>query len=104
MVPELSGAGEDAPTAHAPNAPGPDDHALPRRALPGLALRDRAQQAPAPPADRTAYAYARDSAFARPVNRGFIAFTIPQKDLFAENVAWSSRDSSFYVGSTRWGT
>ena len=62
-------------------------------------------QAPAspPPPDRTAYAFARDSAFARPVNRSFIAFTIPRRDLLAENVAFSPRDSAFYVGSTRWG-
>lgn len=58
-------------------------------------------QAPLP--DRTAYAYARDSAFAMPVNRSHIAFTIPRKDLLAENVAFDPRDSSFYVGSTRHG-
>lgn len=56
-----------------------------------------------PPPDRTAYAYARDSAFAQPVNRSYIAFTIPQKDMLAENVAFDPRDSSFYVGSTRHG-
>jgi streptogramin lyase len=61
-----------------------------------------AAQAPPPP-DRTAYAYARDSAFAMPVNRSHIAFTIPQKDMLAENVAFDPRDSSFYVGSTRHG-
>ena len=62
-----------------------------------------AQTPAAPPPDRSSYAFMRDSAFARPVNRGCIAFTIPQKDLFAENVAWSPRDSAFYIGSTRHG-
>jgi sugar lactone lactonase YvrE len=61
-----------------------------------------AQQAPPP--DRTAYAYARDSAFAHPTNRGTIAFTLPTKDLLAENVAYDPRDRSFYVGSTRHGS
>ena len=56
-----------------------------------------------PTADRTAYATARDSAFATPVNRSFIGFTIPQKDMMAENVAFDPRDSAFYVGSTRHG-
>ena len=61
-------------------------------------------QTPAPrPVDKTAYAFARDSAFATPVNNSLIAFTIPQKDLLAENVAFDPRDSSFYVGSTRHG-
>ena len=61
-------------------------------------------QAAAPrPVDRTAYAFARDSAFATPVNNSLIAFSIPQKDLLAENVAFDPRDSSFYVGSTRHG-
>jgi sugar lactone lactonase YvrE len=55
------------------------------------------------PADKSAYAYARDSSFAVPINRSQIAFTIPQKDLLAENVAFNPRDSSFYVGSTRHG-
>lgn len=56
-----------------------------------------------PPVDRTSYAYARDSVFARPMNRGSIAFTIPTKDLLAENVAYDPRDRSFYVWSTRHG-
>lgn len=58
-------------------------------------------QAQAP--DRSAYAYARDSAFALPTNRSHIAFAVPQKDLLAENVAFDPRDSSFYIGSTRQG-
>ncbi len=65
---------------------------------------DSGAQAAAPrPQDRTNYAFARDSAFATPVNRSLIAFTIPQKDMLAENVAFDPRDSSFYVGSTRHG-
>lgn len=60
--------------------------------------------AQAAPPDRTAYAYARDSAFAHPTNRATIAFTLPAKDLFAENVAYDPRDGSFYVGSTRHGS
>jgi sugar lactone lactonase YvrE len=62
----------------------------------------QSQTQPRPP-DKTAYAYARDSAFALQVNRSHIAFTIPQKDLLAENVAFNPLDSSFYVGSTRHG-
>ncbi len=63
-----------------------------------------AAQTPVPrPVDRTAYAFARDSTFATPVNNSLIAFTIPQKDMLAENVAFDPRDSSFYVGSTRHG-
>jgi sugar lactone lactonase YvrE len=53
--------------------------------------------------DRTAYAFARDSAFARPINRSTIAFVLPEKDLLAENVAYDPRDGSFFVGSTRHG-
>ncbi len=65
---------------------------------------DLGAQTPASrPVDKTAYAFARDSAFAEPRNNSFIAFTIPQKDLLAENVAFDPRDSSFYVGSTRHG-
>ena len=59
-------------------------------------------QTPRPP-DKSAYAFARDSAFALQVNRSYIAFTIPQKDLLAENVAFNPLDSSFFVGSTRYG-
>ncbi|HVF38880.1 MAG TPA: hypothetical protein VM939_03195, partial [Gemmatimonadaceae bacterium] len=75
-----------------------------RMILPALiaAVLDLGAQTPRPP-DRTAYAYARDSAFATAVNRSHIAFTIPQKDLLAENVAFNPRDSSFFVGSTRHG-
>ncbi len=68
-----------------------------------LAVEAGAQAAPPLPVDRTAYAYARDSAFATPVNNARIAFTIPEKDMLAENVAFDPRDSSFYVGSTRHG-
>jgi sugar lactone lactonase YvrE len=61
-------------------------------------------QTPSPrPVDRTAYAFARDSAFSTPLNNSLIAFSIPQKDMLAENVAFDPRDSSFYVGSTRHG-
>lgn len=63
---------------------------------------DIGAQQTAPP-DRTPYAYARDSTFAMPVNSASIAFTIPQKDLLAENVAYNPGDGSFYVGSTRYG-
>jgi sugar lactone lactonase YvrE len=76
------------------------------RLLCALALfaSEAGSQTPAPrPIDRTAYAVARDSAFATPVNNSLIAFSIPQKDLLAENVAFDPRDSSFYVGSTRHG-
>lgn len=55
----------------------------------------------APPADRTAYAHARTTT--QPHGTASIAFTIPQRDLFAENVAHDPRDGSFYVGSTRHG-
>jgi len=76
----------------------------PRAVLALLVLTafDASAQAPRPP-DRTAYAYARDSLFAMQVNRAHIAFTIPQKDLLAENVAFNPADSAFYVGSTRHG-
>lgn len=62
-----------------------------------------AQEPSLRPVDKTAYAFARDSGFAMPVNNSRIAFTIPEKDLLAENVAFDPRDSSFYVGSTRHG-
>ena len=55
------------------------------------------------PVDRTAYAQARDSAYARPVNRSAIAFVLPEKDLLAENVAYDPRTRAFFVGSTRHG-
>ena len=53
--------------------------------------------------DRTAYAFARDSAFAAPINRSAIAFVLPEKDLLAESVAYDPRDGAFFVGSTRHG-
>lgn len=53
--------------------------------------------------DRTAYAFARDSAFATPVNRSSVAIVLPEKDLLAENVAFDPRDGAFFVGSTRHG-
>ncbi len=68
-----------------------------------LLLSVQVSAAQARPVDRTAYAFARDSAFATAVNKSHIAFTIPQKDMLAENVAFDPRDSSFYVGSTRHG-
>ncbi|HSJ08382.1 MAG TPA: hypothetical protein VK928_00675 [Longimicrobiales bacterium] len=40
---------------------------------------------------------------AAPVNRSFTAFTIPEKDLLPENVAYDARTKSFLVGSTRKG-
>ncbi len=62
-------------------------------------------QAPAPrPADRTFYRLARDSAWARPVNRSTIAFVLPAKDLLAENVAYDPVTRAFFVGSTRHGS
>jgi len=57
---------------------------------------------PTAPVDSTAYARARS--VTTPHNRASIAFTIPRKDLFAENVAYDQRDGSFYVGSTRHGS
>ncbi len=51
--------------------------------------------------DRTAYAVARNSLYARPVNRSRIAFVVEPKDLLAENVAFDPGDGTFYVGSTR---
>ena len=65
-----------------------------------FSTRARAQ---ARPADRTAYAQARDSLYARPVNNSLIAFTIPEKDLLAENVAHDPATGAFFVGSTRHG-
>lgn len=56
-----------------------------------------------PNRDTTAYAQARDSAFARPINRSNIAFTIPNKRLLAENVAYDPVTASFFVGSTHFG-
>ena len=38
-----------------------------------------------------------------PVNNSFIAFTIPEKDLLPENVAYDPVTETFYVGSTRKG-
>jgi sugar lactone lactonase YvrE len=38
-----------------------------------------------------------------PVNRSYIAFTIPEKDLLPENVAYDPIEEAFYVGSTRKG-
>ncbi len=38
-----------------------------------------------------------------PINRSFIAFTIPEKDLLPENVAYDPVEQAFYVGSTRKG-
>lgn len=37
------------------------------------------------------------------VNNSFIAYTIPEKDLLPENIAYDSTDGSFYIGSTRKG-
>ena len=70
----------------------------------GLVLTAPAAASAQAPPDRTAYALARDSAWARPVNRSLIAFTIPQKDLLAENVAHDPETGAFFVGSTRHGT
>jgi DNA-binding beta-propeller fold protein YncE len=53
--------------------------------------------------DRTAYAQARDSAYARPINHSSIAFTLPEKDLLPENLGYDPADGSFYIGSTRKG-
>jgi DNA-binding beta-propeller fold protein YncE len=53
--------------------------------------------------DRTAYAQARDSAYARPINHSSIAFTLAEKDLLPENLAFDPADGSFYIGSTRKG-
>lgn len=36
-------------------------------------------------------------------NKSFVAFTIPEKDLLPENVAYDPADGSFYIGSTRKG-
>lgn len=55
------------------------------------------------PPDRTAYAQARDSSYARPINHSSIAFTLPEKDLLPENLAYDPADGSFYIGSTRKG-
>jgi len=38
-----------------------------------------------------------------PVNRSFLAFTIPEKDLLPESVAYDPVEEAFYVGSTRKG-
>lgn len=38
-----------------------------------------------------------------PINRSFIAFTIPEKDLLPESVAYDPVEQAFYVGSTRKG-
>jgi hypothetical protein len=38
-----------------------------------------------------------------PLNRSYIAFTIPEKDLLPENVAYDSGTGAFFVGSTRKG-
>lgn len=38
------------------------------------------------------------------INNSFIAFTVPEKDLLPENIAYSSKDQAFYIGSTRKGT
>ncbi|MCG8432656.1 MAG: SMP-30/gluconolactonase/LRE family protein, partial [Gammaproteobacteria bacterium] len=37
------------------------------------------------------------------INNSFIAFTIPEKDLLPENVAYDPKEKAFYVGSTRKG-
>jgi sugar lactone lactonase YvrE len=58
---------------------------------------------PAQRPDPTAYDRARDSVSVRPVNRGRIAFVVPQKDLLAESVAYDSVTGSFFIGSTRHG-
>ena len=38
-----------------------------------------------------------------PLNRSFIAFTIPEKDLLPESVAYDPVEQAFYIGSTRKG-
>ncbi|MCI0390862.1 MAG: SMP-30/gluconolactonase/LRE family protein, partial [Acidobacteria bacterium] len=38
-----------------------------------------------------------------PIKRSFIAFTIPEKDLLPESVAYDPVEQAFYVGSTRKG-
>ncbi len=44
------------------------------------------------------------SGFAQePVNNSLIAFTIPEKDLLPESVAYDTQTASFFVGSTRKG-
>ncbi len=37
------------------------------------------------------------------INNSLVAFTIPEKDLLPENIAFNTADNSFYVGSTRKG-
>lgn len=37
------------------------------------------------------------------LNNSFIAFTVPEKDLLPENVAYDSSNGTFYIGSTRKG-
>ncbi|HNP17536.1 MAG TPA: hypothetical protein PKL31_03790 [Fulvivirga sp.] len=37
------------------------------------------------------------------LNNSFVAFTIPEKDLLPENIAFNPVDNSFYIGSTRKG-
>ncbi|WP_438422401.1 SMP-30/gluconolactonase/LRE family protein [Aquimarina macrocephali] len=37
------------------------------------------------------------------LNKSFIAYTIPEKDILPENVAYDPTDASFYIGSTRKG-
>lgn len=56
-----------------------------------------------PTRDMTAYAQARDSVYARPINHSHIAFTLPNKRLLAENVAYDLVTASFFVGSTHFG-
>lgn len=38
-----------------------------------------------------------------PINNSHIAFTIPEKDLLPENIAYDPQEEAFYVGSTRKG-
>ncbi len=46
---------------------------------------------------------AQEEASRTPVNHSLIAFTIPEKDLLPENVAYDPLEQAFYVGSTRKG-
>ncbi|MEO6166851.1 MAG: hypothetical protein ABIO46_01945 [Chitinophagales bacterium] len=34
------------------------------------------------------------------INNSFIAFTIPEKNVIPENIAYNPKDGSFYIGST----
>lgn len=46
---------------------------------------------------------AQEETATTPVNHSLIAFTLPEKDLLPENVAYDPLEQAFYVGSTRKG-